>query len=110
MAAQFELTKNEQGEHHFVLRAPNGDPILTSEAHAAKAAALAGIELVRTSSAADDNFRRRTSAAGQPYFVLLAPKGEMLGTSQMYATPLARENGVRAVKLNAPIAAIDDKA
>ena len=27
MAAQFELTKNEQGEHHFVLRAPNGDPI-----------------------------------------------------------------------------------
>ena len=110
MVAAFELETTPTNTFHFVLRAPNGEIILTSETYGSKADALNGIASVRASSTMDDNFRRRVSQSGQAYFVLVAPSGETIGTSGMYSTTAARDKGVHAVKLHAPAANIDDKA
>jgi uncharacterized protein len=109
MAAQFEVSKNQNGQFYFVLRAANGEKILTSELYTAKASALKGIESVRKDSQVEANFDRKTAKDGQPYFVLLAGNGEPIGTSEMYASDAARESGIAAVQEIAPSASLDDR-
>lgn len=48
MAAKFVLKKNNQGRYHFNLVAGNGQVIATSEVYESKAAAMNGIDSVRT--------------------------------------------------------------
>ena len=50
MAAKFELKKAKSGQFHFNLKAGNGQIIATSEMYESKAAALNGIESVRTNA------------------------------------------------------------
>ncbi len=51
MAGKFVLTKNDNGQYHFVLKAGNGETIAQSEIYGSKAAALGGIESVRNNAA-----------------------------------------------------------
>ena len=51
MAGSFELTKNTSGGYHFNLKASNGQVIASSEVYTTKAAALNGIESVRSHAA-----------------------------------------------------------
>jgi uncharacterized protein len=110
MAAQFEVNKNEKGQFQFVLRAANGEKILTSESYTAKASALNGIESVRKNAQVDSSFERKTAKNGQPYFVLASVNGELIGTSETYSSDAAREAGIASVKQNAPSAPVDDRA
>jgi uncharacterized protein YegP (UPF0339 family) len=50
MAGKFVI-KKAAGQYHFVLRAPNGEIILTSENYTTKASAKAGIESVKRNAA-----------------------------------------------------------
>jgi uncharacterized protein len=108
MAGKFELKKSDSGKFMFNLKAGNGKVILTSQMYRAKAAALAGIESVKQHAADDANFQRKTSAQGQPYFVLKAANTKVIGNSEMYTATAARENGVASVKNHAPDAAVVD--
>ena len=108
MAGKFELKKNDDGKFKFNLKAGNGKVILTSQLYRTKAAALAGIESVKQHAASDANFERRISAANEPYFVLKAANKQVIGTSEMYSSTSAMENGVASVKTNAPEAAVAD--
>jgi uncharacterized protein YegP (UPF0339 family) len=108
MAGQFELKNTKDGKFTFTLKAANGQVILTGETYGSKSAAQVGIEAVRTNAANDARYERKTSAKGEPFFVLKAANGEPIGTSEMYSAEAARENGVAAVKENAPGAAVDD--
>jgi uncharacterized protein YegP (UPF0339 family) len=108
MAGSFELKTNAAGKFVFNLKAANGQVVLTSQAYANKVSAQNGIESVRKNAAADASFERKTSASGQPFFVLKATNGQVVGQSEMYSSPAAMENGVASVMKNAPDAAVVD--
>ena len=108
MAAKFTLTKAGDGQFRFNLKAGNGEVILTSESYRSKSGAENGIESVKTNAPVDSRYERKTASNGQPYFVLKAANGETIGQSETYSSNAAMENGIAAVKSNAPGAAVED--
>ena len=61
MAGWFELSKSSDNQFRFVLKAGNGETILTSELYTSKASAEKGIASVRSNSPQEDQME---SAAG----------------------------------------------
>jgi len=110
MAVQFELKQNAGGQFTFNLIAKNGQIVLTSQRYQAKASAQAGIESVRKHAADDANFERKFSAGNQPYFVLKAANGRIIGQNEMYSSLAVMEKGIASVKANAPTAQVVDLA
>jgi uncharacterized protein YegP (UPF0339 family) len=109
MAARFVIKNSSDGQFMFVLKAGNNEVILTSELYAQKQGAERGIASVRENAPDDARFDRRTSKAEEPYFVLKAANGEIIGTSEMYSSASAVEKGIASVKRNAQFTPIDDQ-
>ena len=105
---KFECKTDKAGKFRFNLKAGNGQVILSSEGYNTKAACHNGIESVKKNSQDDSKFERMTSSSGKPYFNLKASNGQVIGTSEMYSSTSAMENGISSVKKNAPNAPIDD--
>lgn len=105
---KFEIYKDNSGEFRFRLKATNGQNILASEGYKAKTACINGIESVRNNSQDDSKYERLKSKSGSPYFNLKAPNGQVIGTSEMYSSISAMENGIASVKKNAPLATVED--
>jgi len=105
---KFVIKKRTNGEFQFDLKAGNGQGIITSEGYASKAGCENGIESVKTNSPHDAQYERKTSTSGKPFFNLKAKNGEVIGTSEMYESEAARENGIDSVKENAPKATVED--
>lgn len=59
MSGWFELSKSSDGQFRFVLKAGNGETILTSELYTSKSAAENGIASVRTNSPWTSAMRRK---------------------------------------------------
>lgn len=110
MAAKFVLSKSKNGKFMFNLKAANGEPILSSEMYEAKSSAKNGIESVKTNAPMAERYEKKASKKGEPYFVLKAGNNQVIGTSEMYSSESARDNGIASVKKNAPGAEIDDQA
>ncbi|MEZ6142741.1 MAG: YegP family protein [Zavarzinella sp.] len=108
MAAKFEVKKSKNGQFFFNLKAANGQVIFTSESYEARAGATKGINSVKTNSKKDTRFERKESKKGEPYFVLTATNGEILGRSEMYKSKSSMEKGIASVMTNAPDARVDD--
>lgn len=106
---KFVITKRANGEFQFNLKAGNGQTILTSEGYSTKAAATNGIESVQKNSQDDSKFDKKESSSGKPYFNLKASNGQIIGSSEMYESTSARDNGIESVKTNAPSATTDDQ-
>lgn len=104
---KFVIRKTETG-FKFDLKAGNGQVILTSEVYTTKAACLNGAESVKKNSQEDSRFDRLDSKNGKPYFNLKATNGQIIGTSELYESVAARDNGIESVKKNAPDAAIEE--
>lgn len=109
MAGTFVLSKATNGQFRFVLKASNGQTILTSELYTTKAAAENGIASVRTNAPADARYERKDAKNGQPMFNLKAANGQVIGTSETYSSAAARDAGIASVTANAPDAKLDDK-
>lgn len=109
MAGKFVLSKGASGKFHFVLKAGNGETILTSEHYEAKASAENGIASVKDNAPKDERYERKASKNGSPMFNLKASNGQVIGTSETYSSESARESGIASVKANAPKAATEDK-
>ena len=62
MAGWFELNKSSENQFRFVLKAGNGEIILTSELYTSKAAAEKGIASVQSNSPQDDAMRKKQRA------------------------------------------------
>jgi uncharacterized protein len=105
---KFVITKRTNGEFQFNLKANNGQTILSSEGYSSKPACNNGIESVRTNSQDDAKYDRKTSSNGKSYFNLKAANRQIIGTSEMYETDAAMENGIASVKINAPGAGVED--
>lgn len=109
MAATYDLKHGANGEkYRFNLKAANGEIILVSETYESKESALGGIESVRKHAAEDAHFERKSSKRSEPYFVLKASNGQVIGMSEMYSSEAACENGIASVKKNAPAAQVRD--
>ena len=109
MAARFVVKESSNGQFMFVLKAGNNEVILTSELYVQKRGAENGIASVRENAAHDAHFDRRVSKSGEPYFVLKAGNGEIIGTSEMYSSASSMRKGIASVRKNSQFAAIDDR-
>ncbi|ACE86308.1 YegP family protein [Cellvibrio japonicus] len=108
MAGWYELTKNDKEQYHFVLKAGNGEVILRSETYESKAAAQNGIASVQKNSPLDERYERKISSNDKPYFNLKAANHQIIGTSQLYSSAAARDNGIESVKTNGPATTIKE--
>lgn len=101
MAAKFEIYTDKGGEFRFRLKAGNGENILASEGYKAKASCKNGIESVKKNSQDESKFEKKETSAGKFMFNLKAGNGEVIGTSQSYASESSRDNGVKCVMKDA---------
>lgn len=98
MAGKFEINSSSKGKFFFNLKASNGQVIFSSEMYESKAAAEKGIISVKNNADNDARYERRESVKGEPFFVLKAGNGEIIGRSETYASTSAMENGIDSVK------------
>ena len=106
---KFVVSSRKNGEFQFVLKAGNGQVILASQGYEAKPSCMNGIESVRKNSLEDKRFERKESSNGKNFFNLTASNGQIIGTSEMYESEAACENGIESVKKNAPDAIVEDE-
>lgn len=109
MAGNFVLKRGAAG-YYFVLNAGNGETILTSEIYVQKQSAESGIFSVKVNASDPDRYQKKSNANGQYMFNLLAANGRVIGTSEPYSTPAARDKGIESVMVNAPSATTSDLA
>lgn len=107
---KFVITNRTNGEYQFNLKAGNGQTILASEGYTTKAACLNGVESVKKNSQDDARFEKKESSNGKYYFSLKSTNGQIVGSSEMYESAAARDNGIESVKKNAPDAETDDQS
>ncbi|MGM9475653.1 YegP family protein [Pedobacter sp. GSP4] len=107
---KFVISKRSNGEFQFNLKAGNGQVILTSEGYAAKSSCENGIASVKNNAQDDSKFEKKTSSNGKYHFSLKATNGQIIGSSEMYESAAARDNGIESVKNNAPEADIEDQS
>lgn len=96
-SAKFELKIASHNQYYFVLKAPNGETILTSEFYKNKQGALNGIESVRKNSTVKSNYENRISSNGQRYFVLKANNNKIIGISELYNSFQNMEKGIKSI-------------
>lgn len=100
MSGWFELTRNDKGQFHFVLKAGNAETILSSEVYQARSSAEGGIASVQANCTHDERYERKVATNGKPFFNLKASNGQVIGSSQMYASEATRDAGIASVKAN----------
>lgn len=103
----FELKKSGD-QYHFVLKAGNGQVILSSQMYNTKAAAKNGIESVQKNCKDDKCFEKKTAKNGKFHFNLKSTNGQIVGSSQMYAAESGMNNGIDSVRKNAPRADVKE--
>ena len=103
---KFVVTVRKNGEFQFNLKATNGQVILTSEGYTTKAACLNGIESVKKNAPVEDRFEVKVAKNGKPFFNLKASNGQVVGSSQMYASERTMKQGIASVMRNAPDAPV----
>ena len=100
MAGSFELSKGSDNQFRFVLKASNGETVLSSEGYTSKASAESGIASVQANCGEDSRYEKKESKNGKFYFVLKAANHQVIGTSQMYASAQGRDGGIESTKTN----------
>jgi len=105
---KFVIKQRTNGDYQFNLKATNGQIILSSEGYATKQGCNNGINSVKNNAPYDERYEKKTSKDGSYYFNLQALNGQVIGTSEMYSSESARDNGISSVQTNAPYASVED--
>ena len=105
---KFEIKKDKAGKFRFNLKAGNGQVILSSQGYSSRSGCENGIDSVRNNSKKDGMFDRCEAKNGSPYFCLKSTNGQVIGSSEMYSSKSAMENGIASVKKNAGKAKVVD--
>lgn len=104
MAAAYVIRLSTDRKHYWTLRADNNETLLASEMYNSKDACKNGIESAKRNSRSNSQYHPDTASNGKYYFTLLAENKQVLGTSEMYNTAAARDNGIAATKKVGPTA------
>jgi len=99
---KFEVYNDAKGGYRFRLKAANGQVILASQGYKEKAGCANGIESVKKNAQDSARFEKLQSKSGDWYFNLKSTNGQVVGTSQMYSSESAMDNGIESVSNNAP--------
>lgn len=102
MSGWYEVSKNELGEFRFVLKAANSEVVLRSQQYTTKTSALGGVASVQHNAPDEARYELKTANDGRFFFNLLAANGQVVGTSQMYASEATRATGIASVQANGP--------
>ena len=97
-SAYFETFQGLDGKHYFNLMAHNGENVLRSQGYVASGSAEGGIDSVLANGFDKRNFEVNVANNGEYYFNLKARNGEVIGTSELYATQESAERGARTVR------------
>lgn len=109
MAGKFDLKRAKDGQFFFTLVAGNSENVGKSEMYKAKASAKNGIESVKKNSPDRKRFTDPFEGkSGKWYFNLKARNGEVILSSQGYASEDGAENGIGAVQRAADGAPTND--
>ena len=100
MAGYFQIKKAERGAFSFTLKAGNHEVILSSVVHRSESDLRAAIDQVRVHSQRAERFKRLVAKDNSPYFTLTDEHGHVLGSSEMYSSALAMEQGIKSVMSN----------
>jgi len=95
---KFTIYTGKDDQFRFNLKAGNGEKVLQSEGYKSKAGCQNGVASVQKNAAEEGRFEQRESSNGKHYFVLKAGNGEIIGTSEMYESQQACQNGIGAVQ------------
>lgn len=106
---KFLISKRVNGDYQFVLKANNGQVILTSQGYTFRSSCEQGIESVKNNADDDFSYDRKISENDKHFFSLKAGNGHIIGMSEMYETKQAMEKGIESVKTNAPDAAVEQE-
>lgn len=107
---KYVIKRSSNQQYYWVLLAVNANVLITSEMYTTKDACKDGIASSKR-NVADSNFDKKMSSNGmQYYFTQRAGNNQVLGTSEMYNTSYARDNGIEAVKRDAPRAETEDQS
>ena len=98
MSGWFELNKSNDSQYHFVLKAANGEILLSSKIYPLKSEARNGIGAVQTHSQSDDRYEMRLFLQNQRHFLLKTDNNQIIGMSQMYSSDTERDAGIASVK------------
>jgi uncharacterized protein YegP (UPF0339 family) len=104
---KFDIFTGANGQWYFHLKAGNGEKILGSEGYAARAGAVNGVNSVKSNAPHAGQYESLSSKDGRFYFTLKAGNGEVIGTSEMYNSDSARDEGIRDVQRIAPTASLE---
>jgi uncharacterized protein YegP (UPF0339 family) len=104
----YELSKSSKGQFKFVLNAGNGEVILISELYTGSRGAKNGFESVQKNYFDESKFAGEIAKNDKPYFNLKAANHQIIGTSQMYSSVSARDNGINSVMNNGSTVQIKD--
>lgn len=105
---KFQMYVGKNGQFYFRLIAKNGQNILSSEGYSSKAACKAGVESVKKNAPQDERYQFKEAKGGKFHFVLTAPNGKVIGSSQTYASAETCKKGIAAVKRAAADAGVED--
>jgi uncharacterized protein YegP (UPF0339 family) len=106
---KFVISTRKNGEFQFVLKASNGQTILASEGYSTKAACENGIESVKKNGVNPAKFEKKATSNGKFMFNLKAGNGQVIGTSEMYESEAARDNGIESVMKNCSDAVVEEQ-
>jgi uncharacterized protein YegP (UPF0339 family) len=95
---KFELFKGTDGDFYFRFVAANGETVLQSEGYTTKASATSGIDAVIADAPDTHNVQVLESTSSKFYFVVKAGNGEIIATSQMYATKASAQRSALTVR------------
>lgn len=97
-SAYFETFQGLDGRHYFNVMAENGENVLRSQAYTTLASAQKGVASVTENGNDKRNFTVLEASNGDYYFNLKAANGEVIGTSELYASKSSAERGARTVR------------
>ena len=66
------------------------------------------VESVQKNSGNDARYELKTASNGKFHFNLKAANGQVIGTSQLYATEASRDKGIASVKTNGASTQVKD--
>ncbi len=96
-AGKFEMFQGQDGNIYFHLLAANGQKVLASEGYGSWSAAAQGIASCQANGVDAASYELLMAKNGQWYFNLKAANGEIVGTSELYATQSNAERAVTVV-------------
>lgn len=97
-SASFETFEGLDGRHYFHVLAGNGANLLRSQGYASRGAAEDGIQSVLTTGPNKDGYEILEAANGDYYFNVRASNGQVLGTSQLFASRASADRSATTLR------------